>query len=954
MPSQPTAVSARIDLLVEICQATEVLDQLKKRPMFRPPGETVKGVFVPNNRLLAFVMLMGAAGIRADDEPAVAALEESCRRAGKGSAPLANRGKRVGAALRRDGGDLPAAPLGANYLRELAEGLGLSDRQRSRLSMLNERLAKEPANEPIRADEVAAEVRSRRVDNHSLRSARNLADDPPLARTTVDRRRLREQCQAELADGGRNRRRPLVLCGPSGAGKTSLVMRLIDQDLGERENEQGIWIHATSREAILDGFARAGRRVQGSRRGALPLGRHNPLSSSDPLVVANTVCEIIATSSRPWYVVLDDLTDPDHLRGLKLPTGTGGRTYVTSRLEGLDSRLTAEYAIVRVGPFTPEEAKLFLQLRLAPSVESALIPYDALDAGDDLAAQLHYLPFSLDTAATTILRESITCREYCRRLDGRVDIDGVPANERIAAANWMEGLARTIYRPPAGLEARMVLLVALCGPTVPVKLFMDDPALSYLGHGEPMTADDARRCAVRLSTRGLLWFSYSQQADPAPYLAQGTVRIHDIAKRVVLATYADQIPETASVAARALRRLWGGAEPNPGRNALLRTCAQALERNSPETIWRDAAAKNHVTEFIIRSLESLGQSGQYALAAEHYAALAAEAERRFGATHLATLELRGRAAVWHGRAGDIATAIQLLEDVVHDYEQHPQRNLRLFRVFRQDLASNYGWAGDAERAITDLEVVISEWAAEAGSEEETLRGRYVRALWIGRAGDPRAAFEELERLLPRRREFMSDNRLGILRTRLQLEIWRARTGLSENRPDLRELAIENLSSLVADWVRVAGREHPDTLRARRHLAVLRTRTGDAAALADLAELQSASLTLFGPSSPDTLRCTEEFALAHGRLGDWEAARTMLASLVDSASETTPAPDRLRIRYDHACALAQLGSTREAVAELRTILDQQRAVLRPATHLDIQDTEAALHELTGTASSAGNS
>ena len=55
------AISARIDLLVEICQATGVLDQLRKRPMFRPPGETVKGVFVPNNRLLAFVMLMGEA-----------------------------------------------------------------------------------------------------------------------------------------------------------------------------------------------------------------------------------------------------------------------------------------------------------------------------------------------------------------------------------------------------------------------------------------------------------------------------------------------------------------------------------------------------------------------------------------------------------------------------------------------------------------------------------------------------------------------------------------------------------------------------------------------------------------------------------------------------------------------------------------------------------------------------
>ena len=300
--------------------------------------------------------------------------------------------------------------------------------------------------------------------------------------------------------------------------------------------------------------------------------------------------------------------------------------------------------------------------------------------------------------------------------------------------------------------------------------------------------------------------------------------------------------------------------------------------------------------------------------------------------------------MWLGRAGDLASSIAQLEEVVRDYARHEDKEVRHFRGFRQELALNHGWAGDVRRAIDELDVIIAEWATDPESEEATLRAQYERALWLGRAGQPRAALDELERLLPLRREHMGEDRLGILRTRLQIEIWRARTAMAEDEPELRKTAIASLSTLVADWVRVAGRDHPDTLRARRHLGMLRARSGDAAALPELEDVYAASLTLFGPSNPDTLRSAKELALAHGRLGGWEGALTLLGALVEGVADVaTATPGQLRICYDYACALAEVGRRSDAVAELQRILGRQHETLS-AEHPDLRDSERRLHEL----------
>lgn len=934
--------SARVELLAEIIShAAPRLRSLHERGIFTPDGDIVGNVFVPNNRLLAFVMVLGEAGVDVDDGEAVTALRESCARKGPGGrhAKLTNRGYRVGAALNRDGGHAEPAPLSDTYLRELADGLQLADHVRQQVASLNRRAAEAPMV-PFDSIEVAQAVRQRQAGGYAPAERRNLADDPPQTGETVDRPAIREWVAAEL---GRAARRPIVLSGPSGTGKTALITRLLDR-LTARPAQIGVWIHANSRAAILDGFARAANEIQRAIKQAPPrTRRRDPLFSSNPLLVASAVCDILASSDRPWYVVLDDVNDPADLAGLSLPSGAAGSTFITSRwsLSGWPTT----YAAVSVGPFTPGEAADFLQLRLSPSIRASLLPPDALARSTDLTQALDFQPFSLDQAAITMLRESISCAEYLRRIHERsTQTAGVPPDERSAAANWLEGLARTSYRPPPGLEERLVLLAALCGPTVPVSLFMTTPALTFLG-SESLTPDVARRAAIRLSTRGLVAFGYSRLDDPASYLEHGTVWIHDIAKRAILASRPEQVLPAATVAAKALLDVWGEVERNPGQNAQLRSCAQSLVDNAPETIWIEAEAKKHVSEFVIRSLNNLAEIGQYALTADRYTELAQEATERFGLTHAASLELRGRAAIWRSRAGDTSLAVQLLESVVADYtaETATGLGLRHLRYFREELAANYGWSGDPDRAIAAFDEIINEWAADPGAEESLLRSQYGRALWLGRAGDPRAAWEELLRLLPLRLRILDPDRLGILRTRLQIEIWRGRTALAENLPGLRQEAITNLSLLVADWISIAGQDHPDTLRARRHLAVLRTMDGDAHALVELDEVQQASLTLFGPSHPDTLRSTKEVALAHGRLGDRARTLDILTGLVQSVGETPPTPGMLRIRYDLSCTLAELGRTAEAVRDLRKILRLQREILSP-DHPDLRDTHRTLDEL----------
>ncbi|MER8160039.1 tetratricopeptide repeat protein, partial [Streptomyces sp. NPDC094472] len=76
--------------------------------------------------------------------------------------------------------------------------------------------------------------------------------------------------------------------------------------------------------------------------------------------------------------------------------------------------------------------------------------------------------------------------------------------------------------------------------------------------------------------------------------------------------------------------------------------------------------------------------------------------------------------------------------------------------------------------------------------------------------------------------------------------WRGEAGDVEG-------AAAALTELLADMVRVLGRNHPDTLTTRNNLACKRGQTGDAeGAVAALAELLGDRVRVLGYYHPDTL------------------------------------------------------------------------------------------------------
>jgi hypothetical protein len=71
--------------------------------------------------------------------------------------------------------------------------------------------------------------------------------------------------------------------------------------------------------------------------------------------------------------------------------------------------------------------------------------------------------------------------------------------------------------------------------------------------------------------------------------------------------------------------------------------------------------------------------------------------------------------------------------------------------------------------------------------------------------------------------------------------------------------------MVADFLRVLGPDHPDTLTVRDNLAYRRGQAGDlAGAAAAFEQLLADRLRVFGPDHPDTL--TTGDSLAYWRLG----------------------------------------------------------------------------------------
>ncbi|MFF7243490.1 HEAT repeat domain-containing protein [Embleya sp. NPDC008237] len=266
--------------------------------------------------------------------------------------------------------------------------------------------------------------------------------------------------------------RSRVLFGMGGAGKTQLAAHYARRSWDSGELDLLVWVTASSREAIVARYAEAAEQVTGTIA-------H---SGDEERSAARFLSWLSSDTDRRWLIVLDDLVNPAHLRGLLPPMGNPlGRTLTTTRLSGEATRALG--ARIPVGEFTRVEARDYLQARLAGRGE----PVDHIDG---MAADLGRLPLALSHAASFILDRNLMCAEYRRRFHDRSrqlaelfpERDWLPDGyEQTIATTWSLSMEAADRLNPIGLAAPLLQFAGLLDPNgTPLRVFTMPACLDWL------------------------------------------------------------------------------------------------------------------------------------------------------------------------------------------------------------------------------------------------------------------------------------------------------------------------------------------------------------------------------------------------------------------------------------------------------------------------------------------
>ena len=184
--------------------------------------------------------------------------------------------------------------------------------------------------------------------------------------------------------------RPACLAASGGTGKTQLAAALAHQLWDSRGVDLLVWVKASSRNAVLAGYA-------------LTLAELGAAEAGDDLLTgAQRFLAWLSSTERRWLVVLDDLADPADLDGL-WPAGNDGRVVVTARRD--DILAAPDRRIAPVPAFSTREALAYLSARLATDPGQRT---EALDLAHDLECQ----PLALAHATAALICTGASCRDY--------------------------------------------------------------------------------------------------------------------------------------------------------------------------------------------------------------------------------------------------------------------------------------------------------------------------------------------------------------------------------------------------------------------------------------------------------------------------------------------------------------------------------------------------------------
>lgn len=622
-----------------------------------------------------------------------------------------------------------------------------------------------------------------------------------------------------------------VLAGIGGVGKTQVAAYYVEREWARRAVDLLVWVTATSKDAIVAGYAETAFRVFGVEEGG-------------PLHAAERLLAWLAGTDKAWLVALDDVQDPADVRGLLPPAvGSGQVVITTRRRDAALARLGR--SMFEVNVFTPEESVSYLHAALADTPHLT-------DGAVELAEDLGHLPLALAQVAAYLIDRDLSCTDYRARLADRLRklADVLPTRSELpddhrdtVAATWSLSVDLADQLAPAGLARPLLTVASLVNPNgCPIEVFTSASLLTYLQTitGRRVGVDD-----VRDMLRGLHRLSLINVERRLG------VRIHALVQRAIRETlsYSD-LDQIADVTAQSLLEIWPEVESDLSMAQVLRSNAESLHARAETSLWDGTGYR-----VLFRAAKSLGDLGLASAAAAAYEKLVTSAGQHNRHTDSrVVLAARREYARWQGEAGDPRATVTAFIPLLEDYRQAVGPDDPGTLNLRGHLGYWRRKAGDVTGAVADYEELLLDNTRVLGADHpDTLSVRANLAQWRGEDGDPAGATAATDALIADITRALGRDDIQTLWNRSNRAHWQGELGDAAG-------AVDALRKLLVDHRRVLGPSHPHTLRVRRSVAEWLGVAGcSREAAEELESLMDDVVRAFGPHHPDTIQTSDRLA-----------------------------------------------------------------------------------------------
>ncbi|MCX5077632.1 NB-ARC domain-containing protein [Streptomyces sp. NBC_00424] len=219
---------------------------------------------------------------------------------------------------------------------------------------------------------------------------------PPLLASSFQPRAVLRAAIDEARCAGEDVVLTQVLSGGGGVGKSQLAASYA-RDAARAGTDLVLWVSASEVQQVIALYAHTAQLIQVP--GAL---------GADVEADARAFLGWLATTSRRWLVVLDDVTDPAELAPW-WPAVHSGVGWVLATTRRKDGRLTGQgRRKVDVDVYSPAEAVAYIEDRLATDILTHL-----LDGSQErIAEELGFLPLAIGHAVAYLISQQMTCADY--------------------------------------------------------------------------------------------------------------------------------------------------------------------------------------------------------------------------------------------------------------------------------------------------------------------------------------------------------------------------------------------------------------------------------------------------------------------------------------------------------------------------------------------------------------